>query len=120
MGILLSVSCVSTTVWLHHLDFNEALPKKARWELHKEAVSCLGQILEAAPFKTEIVLLLIYYLTNLPSMTSKTDSLMLKEIRINLCDFLQWTPTHGHTSSDQPAKSYIFQLGVDIECHQED
>ena len=52
MGILLSCSYVSTTVWLHHLDFKEMLRKKDRLELHKDAVCCFEQILEATPDKT--------------------------------------------------------------------
>ena len=29
--------CVSTTVWMHHLDANEMHGEKAGWELHKNA-----------------------------------------------------------------------------------
>ena len=39
------------------------------------------------------------------------------KIRSNL---LLWTPTHGHTSIDQPAKSYIHQLWADNGCRLED
>ena len=35
MEILSSYSYVSTIVWWHHLDFNETLKEKAKWELHK-------------------------------------------------------------------------------------
>ena len=31
-------SRISTTVWLHHLDFSETLGEKVRWELNKAAV----------------------------------------------------------------------------------
>ena len=56
MGIIPSCSHVSTAVWLHQLDFNEALREKGRWELHKNIACCLEQILEAAPHKIAAVL----------------------------------------------------------------
>ena len=52
MGILLSCSYVSTTVWMHHMDFDETLGEKVRWKLHKDAICYFKQILEAAPDKT--------------------------------------------------------------------
>ena len=33
---------------------------------------------------------------------------------------LLWTPTNGHTSFGQPAKTYIHELSVDTEYHLED
>ena len=36
MGILPRCSHVSTTVWLHHLDFNEMIGEKVRWKLYKD------------------------------------------------------------------------------------
>ena len=37
----------NTTVWLHHLEFNETPGEKARWELHNDAACYFEQILEA-------------------------------------------------------------------------
>ena len=37
-----------------------------------------------------------------------------------LSDTFLWTTTHGHTSDDQPTKTYIHQLSIDIGCHLED
>ena len=42
-------------IWLHHLDFNENVWKKARWELHKDAAYCFKQIMESTPNKTVVV-----------------------------------------------------------------
>ena len=42
-GILPSSSRVSTTVWSHHLKYNEALREKARWELHTDAACYFEQ-----------------------------------------------------------------------------
>ena len=36
-GILLSCSRVSTSVWLHLLDYSENFGEIARWDLHKDA-----------------------------------------------------------------------------------
>ena len=55
MGFLPSCSSVSTTVWLHYLDFNKMFGEKARCELQKDAVGCYQQILKAAPYKTAVV-----------------------------------------------------------------
>ena len=55
IGIFPSCSCDSTIVWLDHLDFNEIFGEKARWELHKDAVCCFEQILEAALQKTAAI-----------------------------------------------------------------
>ena len=51
-GILLS--CVSITISLHHVDFNETHGGNTRWQLHKRAACCFEQILEAIPYKTEV------------------------------------------------------------------
>ena len=45
MGILSSCNHVSTTVWLHHLDFNKTLGEKARWKLLKDTACCFGLVL---------------------------------------------------------------------------
>ena len=40
-GILPSCSRVNNIVWLHYRDSNETPREKAKWELHKNAASCL-------------------------------------------------------------------------------
>ena len=49
MGIHPSSVCISSAVWLHHLDPNKMIRVKARSELHKNAACCSEQILEATP-----------------------------------------------------------------------
>ena len=46
MGFLLLYGCTNGTNKIHW--------EKARWELHKNVMSCLEQILEAAPQETEM------------------------------------------------------------------
>ena len=36
-----SYNCVSAIVWLHHLDFNEILEEKTRWELRNNFACCV-------------------------------------------------------------------------------
>ena len=42
-----SCGWVSTTAWILHMDVNEMLGEKAKWELQKIAMSNFEQILEA-------------------------------------------------------------------------
>ena len=59
MGIFLSYSCISTTVWLYHLNFNKTPGEKASWELYNDAAACCSeQIVEVAPYKTAAAQLL--------------------------------------------------------------
>ena len=55
MRILPSCSYVSTIVWLHNLNSNEASGEKARLELHNNTACYFEQILEAATHKTAAV-----------------------------------------------------------------
>ena len=48
MRILSSCNCVSTTVCLHQIDFNQAFGEKAGWEIHKNVTYCFEQILNHA------------------------------------------------------------------------
>ena len=57
---------------MHHLEFNETLGAKTRWELDQEVTYCFEQILEAASYKTAAVRLLTSHLTNSSSKVSKT------------------------------------------------
>ena len=91
IGILLSYNCVSTIVWLHHLDSNEIHGEKTNSKLHKDTSCCFEQILEAASYKTAAVQPLTSYLTN-------KDKLSTAYMYEFLSNILQWTPTHGQTS----------------------
>ena len=64
-------SGVCTTVWLHHLDFNEMLGEIARLELHKDAVCCFQQMLKVAHSKSIAVQPYTSHLTNHPSKMCK-------------------------------------------------
>ena len=53
MGFLPSYCRISTTEWLHKVDFNQTSGKKATGDLHKDAVCCFEQILSATPTKQQ-------------------------------------------------------------------
>ena len=55
MGFFRSCGHVTTTVWLHHIAANNADGRKVRGKLHKDAVCCFEQVLEATPHKTAAV-----------------------------------------------------------------
>ena len=67
MGFLLSCSHVSTSAWMHHLNSVKMQREKARWELHKNAISCLEKIWETAPHKTSAIWSLNFHHTNHPN-----------------------------------------------------
>ena len=54
------------------MDANKILKEKARWELHKNAVNYMKQILEAKPHKTTLVRPLTSSLKNHPSKANET------------------------------------------------
>ena len=60
-----SCSCVSTTVWLLHLNFNETLGERAKWEQLKNT-SFFVEILETAADKTAPVLPITSHIRNRP------------------------------------------------------
>ena len=54
-GFLPNRGCVSTTLWMHHMNADKTHWEKAWQELHKNATSYTKQILEAAPHETAAV-----------------------------------------------------------------
>ena len=97
-------SHVSTTRWLHLLNFNETLGEKSRRKLHEDAVCCFEQIPKAAHYKTAAVQPHTAYLTNHLSKMSKTCLRSKDEI---ISDIFLWTTKYGHTSVGQLVKTYI-------------
>ena len=100
----------NTTVWLHHMDANKTPGEKTREELHKNAMYCFEQILEATfPINSCCTA------TYLPShkRTRYARHCWSKEKFIS--DVLLWTPTHGHISIGRPPRIYtssVRTLGV--------
>ena len=64
---------------MHHLNTNEAHGEKARCELHKNAMCCFEQILEAKPHKRAT-----YLLSHKPSKYNKQNMLVTAgEVKMN-------------------------------------
>ena len=81
------------TTWM----LTKRIQKRTRWELHKNAVRCLEQILKATHHKTTAVGPLNSHLTNHSSKTNKTcGTLQEKHGRTHkqrcLMDSYTWTP----------------------------
>ena len=51
---------------MQHMDANETYGEKAWWQLHKNAGSCIEQVLEATPHKTAVVRLPATHHENYP------------------------------------------------------
>ena len=92
------------------------LEAKARWELHKDAVCCFEQILEAAPHKTATVLPPASHLTSHPIKTRHAGH--CKDGLIS--DVLLLSSTHGHTSLSPSVNTYIHQFCPDTGCQLKD
>ena len=101
------------------MDTNKMHGEKARWELHKNATGHFEQILGATPNKTAVAWPPTFCLTNHPSnkicrvLGGGSEDKLISDVSL-------WTPTHGHTSVGQPAKTYIHQLSADTGCSLED
>ena len=50
-----SSSRVNSTIRMHHMDADKGYKEKARWKLHKNAMSYIEQNLEAKSYKTAAV-----------------------------------------------------------------
>ena len=72
---LFSCGCVNTTVRKHHVGANKT-STKARWELSKNAMTYLEQILEATPDETTTIRPLR---KNYPSKTNQTCGPLLEK-----------------------------------------
>ena len=55
MGFLPSSGCITSTLWMHHMDADKTHREKTRWELQENATSYIEQILEATSHETRTV-----------------------------------------------------------------
>ena len=47
--------CVDTTIWMHHMDANEATGEETRRKLHKNVESSIKQVLATTPHETSTI-----------------------------------------------------------------
>ena len=67
MQFLPSSGRVDTAIWMHYMDVNKTYGEKAWRQLHKNSVSNIEQVLEAAPHKAAAVRPLTTHHENYPS-----------------------------------------------------
>ena len=99
------------------MDANKTHREKATWELHKNSMSLLEQILEATHHKITVVWPLTSHLKSHPSKTKRTCRTSKEEL---ISDVLLWTSTRGHISVGRPGRTYLHQLCADTGCSLED
>ena len=107
---------MSTAVWLHHFDPNEA----PRWELHKNVACSLEQVVETALHKEAAV-----WPPNPISQTirvrrTRQAGHCWKRKDELISNVLLWKPTHGHANVGRRPRTYIDQLCEDAGCCVED
>ena len=64
---------------MHHVDANKLYGEKAWWQLHKNATSCIEQVLEATPNKIAVVRPPTTHHENYPSYTNQTYETLLEK-----------------------------------------
>ena len=94
--------------------------EKAWWQLHKNAVSNIEQVLEAASHKAAAIL----------APTTITKTIKIRQTRHAghcwrsrdelISDVLLWTPSHGWAKTGWSARTYIQQLCADMRYSPED
>ena len=85
---------------------------KKRLEKKLDAVCCFERILEAAPYKKEVVRRLTSYLTI--HLRRKRDARYCWRSKDELIsNVLPWTPIYGHTNFVRSTKIYIHQVCAD-------
>ena len=102
----------------HHMDANEAYGEKATRQLHNNATCSFEQTLKATPQKTTAIWPPTSHL-----IKHNPSQMMQKSwrIKVNIISaVLLWTPTHGHTSVDRPAKTYKSSMQIPGMMHNND
>ena len=72
-------SCINSTIWIYHIDADEANREEAGRELHQNATSYTEQIHEAKSHETPAVRLPTSYLKNHSSKTNKICRTLLEK-----------------------------------------
>ena len=94
-------SCIHTTIWMHHMNANNAQRKKTRWDLLKNAACCFEKILGATPNKTAVVRPPASHFTNYRINTNKTYGTLIGKQewtykRCSLVDSKIWTFNYSY------------------------
>ena len=106
------------TVQMHQKVVNKMHGEKARWEMHKNAVSCFEQIREATPNNIAAVQPLTSHLKNQLRFTRNVRDCWRSKDKI-ISNVLVRIQIHGHAIVGWPARTYLHQLSVDTGCSLE-
>ena len=101
---------------MHHIDADKAYWEKAQWELHKNATSCIEQILEATTTNQQLYghAPLISKTMQIRRTRHAGHCWRSKEELIS--NILRWTASHGGVSVGLSTKTYLQQLCSDTGC----
>ena len=110
---------INTAVWMHYMDPNYTYGEKAWRQSHKNAVSNIKQVPEAAPHKQQLY-------GHLPSITktikvrrTRHAGHCWKSRDELIIDLLLWTTSYGRAKSGRPARTCIQRLYADTACDLE-
>ena len=119
MWFLLSSNCISSNIWMHHMDADKVYKEKSRWELHKKVIIYTEQILEATSHKQQLY-------GHLPPISK---AILVRQTRHAghcwrrknkiISYVLLWTPSHRRVSVGRPRWTYLRQLCMDTGCRLE-
>ena len=100
-------SNVNIAAWMYHTDADKAYGEKAWWQLHKNAASCIEQVLGAVSHKAESV--------QTPTTISKNIQIRLTRYAAHcwrsrdelISHVLSWKPSHRGSRVGWLARAYL-------------
>ena len=102
------------------MDANQTYEEKAWRQLHKNAVSCIEQVLEATPHKKQLYDHLSPIRKAIQVRRTRQAGHCWRDKDELISDVLLWTPSHRWAKVGRPGKTYIRQLYADTGCSLED
>ena len=93
--------------------------EEARRQLHKNSVSNIEQIMEAALHKAPAVWPPTTHHKNKVRRTRHAGHCWRSRDKL-ISDELLWTPSHGQAKAGWPARTYLKQLWANMGCNPED
>ena len=102
------------------MDTDKAYSKKAWRQFHKNAASCIGQVLESASHKTAVVWTQITHFEIHPNETSKRCGHSSRSMSKLISEVLLLAPSHRWARVGRLARTYLQQFFTDTGCSMED
>ena len=89
---------IDTAVWMHYLDTNKTGAEEARWQLHKNVMSNIEQVLAATPHKAPTIWPPASHHENYPIRTRHAGHCWRSKDEL-ISDVLLWTSTYGRAKA---------------------